>query len=276
MKKAIVTDSTSDIPQYLLEEYKIFQVPAILIIDGKATLDGLGISRDEFYTQLPAMRTAPTTAAPSSGSFQQLYQRIFHEGFTEIISIHAASKLSGIFNAAWVAAQDFKENILVVDSQQLSLGLGFQVISAAKAAAKNLSTEQILERIGNIQDKLKVVAFLDTLEYLHRSGRVSWAKARLGALLNIKPFIELKSGNVLEFGLARSRKKGIQRLLNILQDLGPLEYLTVLHSNAKEDAQKFLADYALELPKNTLLVNVTTIIGTHVGPNGLGFAAVVK
>jgi len=276
LKKAIVTDSTSDIPEHLRKKYSIFQVPAILIIEGQAMLDGIGISREEFYKQLPAMSKFPSTAAPSSGSFQQLYRRIFQEGFTEIISIHAASKLSGIFNAARVAAQDFKEKIKVIDSQQLSLGLGFQVLAAAKAAIQNLPTEQILEHIRNTQEKLKLVAFLDTLEYIRRSGRVSWTKARLGSLLNVKPFLELKDGNVLEFGLSRSRKRGLRRLLNLLHDLGPLEYLTILHTNAKEDAQQLLADYALELPETTLLVNVTTVIGTHVGPNGLGFAAVVK
>lgn len=276
MKKAIVTDSTSDIPQYLLEKYNIFQIPAILVIEGKETLDGVGISRAEFYKRLPTMKSPPTTAAPSAGSFQELYHHIFQEGFAEIISIHIASKLSGIFNAARIAAQEFKEKIKVVDSQQLSLGIGFQVIAAAKAAAKNLPTEQIMEHVQNIQEKLKIVAFLDTLEFIHRSGRVSWAKARIGGLLNIKPFLEIKDGEVLALGSSRSRKKGIQRLLDLLQDLGPLEYLAILHTNAKEDAQQFLADYALELPENTLLVNVTTVIGTHVGPNGLGFAAVVK
>ena len=184
--------------------------------------------------------------------------------------------MSGIFNAARIAAKEFKEKINVIDSQQLSLGLGFQVIAAAKAASRNLPLEQILERVASIQERITTVAFLSTLEYIRRSGRVSWAKAQIGTLLSIKPFLKIQNGEVLEFGASRSRKKGIQRLLDLLQDLGPLEYLAVLHSNAKEDAQQILEDYVHDLPKETLLVNVTTIIGTHVGPNGLGFAAVVK
>ncbi|MBS1249871.1 MAG: DegV domain-containing protein [Chloroflexi bacterium] len=276
MKKAIVTDSTSDIPQEVREKYKIFQIPAILVIEGESMLDGVGITRNEFYSRLPSMNIAPTTAAPSAGSFQELYQHIFQEGFTEIISIHAASKLSGIFNAARIAAQEFKGKVKVIDSQQLSLGLGFQAIAAAKSAAQNLPTEQILEHIQNIQNKVKTIAFLDTLNYIHRSGRVSWAKARLGGLLNIKPFLEIKAGDVLELGLSRSRKKGFQRLLSLLHDLGPLEYLAILHTNAIEEAQQLLANYNLELPEDTLTVNVTTVIGTHVGPHGLGFAGVVK
>ncbi|OQY28460.1 MAG: hypothetical protein B6I38_09135 [Anaerolineaceae bacterium 4572_5.1] len=275
MKTAIVTDSTSDIPQHLLEKYNIFQIPAVLIVEGKAMLDGEGITRSEFYNRLPTMKTNPTTAAPSTGSFQQLYRSIFQQGFTEIISIHVSSKLSGIYNIARITAQEFKDKIKVIDSQQLSLGIGFQVIAAAKAS-EQASSEQIIERIKNVRKRLKIIACLDTLEFIHRSGRVSWAKARLGGLLNLKPFLEIKNGEVLALGSSRSRQKGIQRMSDMLHNLGHLEYLAILHTNAKEDAKQFLANYALPAPENTLLINVTTIIGTHVGPNGLGFAAVVK
>ncbi len=292
MKTAIVTDSTSDIPQHLLEKYNIFQIPAVLIVEGKAMLDGEGITRSEFYNRLPTMKTNPTTAAPSTGSFQQLYRSIFQQGFTEIISIHVSSKLSGIYNIARITAQEFKDKIKVIDSQQLSLGIGFQVIAAAKAAAhsstsseqanprqsspRQTSSEQIIERTENVRKRLKIIACLDTLEFIHRSGRVSWAKARLGGLLDFKPFLEIKDGEVLALGSSRSRQKGIQRMSDMLHNLGQLEYLAILHTNAKEEAKQFLANYALPAPENTLLINVTTIIGTHVGPNGLGFAAVVK
>ena len=238
-------------------------------------LDGEGITRSEFYNRLPTMKTNPTTAAPSTGSFQQLYRSIFQQGFTEIISIHVSSKLSGIYNIARITAQEFKDKIKVIDSQQLSLGIGFQVIAAAKAS-EQASSEQIIERIKNVRKRLKIIACLDTLEFIHRSGRVSWAKARLGGLLNLKPFLEIKNGEVLALGSSRSRQKGIQRMSDMLHNLGHLEYLAILHTNAKEDAKQFLANYALPAPENTLLINVTTIIGTHVGPNGLGFAAVVK
>ncbi|MEA2008905.1 MAG: DegV family protein, partial [Chloroflexota bacterium] len=154
--------------------------------------------------------------------------------------------------------------------------LGFQVIAAAKAAVQNLPLEQILDTITDIQERINTVAFLDTLEYIRRSGRVSWAKASLGALLHIKPFLKIEYGAVQEFGASRSRKKGTLRLLNLLHDLGPLEYLAILHSNAKEDAQRLFESYTHALPEQALIVNVTTVIGTHVGPNGLGYAAVVK
>ncbi|MEJ2413656.1 MAG: DegV family protein [Anaerolineales bacterium] len=119
-------------------------------------------------------------------------------------------------------------------------------------------------------------ALLDTFTYIERSGRVSWAKARLGSFLNIKPIVELQRGEVLNRGLARTRGNGLRYLENFLTQMGPLEYLAVLHTNAAETGQAFLNRVLPPQITDPLLVNVTTIIGTHVGPNGIGFAAVVK
>ncbi len=276
MPTAIVTDSTSDIPSSLLEELNIYQIPADLILENVTYLDGFDLSRNEFYDQLPTLKTLPTTAAPSAGRFQKLYERIFNEGYTEIISIHAASALSGIFNAASLAAREFSEKIHVMDSEQLSLGLGFQVIEAARGVRDKLPVEGILQKVKSIQKRLFVYALLDTFTYIHRSGRVSWAKARLGSLLNIKPIVELKKGEVLNRGLARARGNGLRMLGKFLEDLGPIEQLAVLHTNALEAGRDFIKHHSPPQIEEPLLVNVTTIIGTHVGPNGIGFAAVVK
>ncbi len=131
---AIVTDSTADIPEELAERHNIHVVPNILVIDGRSVEDGKGISRQEFYTNLPNMKAFPTTATASSGTYHQLYQRLFQEGFSQILSIHAASLLSGIFNAASLAAQAFGECARVIDSHFVTLGLGFQALAAAEAA----------------------------------------------------------------------------------------------------------------------------------------------
>lgn len=276
MPTAIVTDSTSDIPQDLLEIYRIFQIPADLILDNKTYQDGFDLSRNDFYEKLPSLNHLPTTASPSSGRFQDLYQEIFKKGYSEIISIHAASKLSGIFNAARLAALEFQESIEVIDSQQLSLGLGFQVLQAAKGAQKGNPPRSILEGIQAVQSRISVFALLDTFKYIHRSGRVSWAKAQIGSLLNIKPLVELNKGKVINRGLIRTRKKGIQTLGEILKGLGPLEELAVLHTNAEQVGKEFISHFSPINIGHPLLVNVTTVIGTHVGPNGIGFAAVVK
>jgi DegV family protein with EDD domain len=273
---AIVTDSTSDIPTSLLDLYGIYQIPVDLTLENKTYLDGFDLSRNEFYERLPTLEVLPTTAAPSSGRFQDLYERIFTKGCTEIISIHAASKLSGIYNAARLAAQEFSQEIQVIDSEQLSMGLGFQVLEAAKAVREQLPLKEILPMIQSVRERVHVYALLDTFTYIHRSGRVSWAKARLGSLLNIKPIVELKRSEVLNRGVARARRNGLRQLGEYLLNAGPLEKLAVLHTNAAEAGEDFIKEYSPPLIGDPLLVNVTTIIGTHVGPNGVGFAAVVK
>lgn len=276
MTTAIVTDSTSDIPLDVLSKYNIFQIPVDLMIGNETYRDGFDLSRNDFYIQLPNLKQLPTTAAPSAGRFQLLYEQIFAQGFSKIISIHAASTLSGIYNAARLASLEFSQEINVVDSQQLSLGLGFQVIAAAKAAQENLPFQSILKGIESIKERVHVYALLDTFEYIQRSGRISWARARIGSILNIKPIIELKEGEVINQGLSRAREKGIKFLGDVLQKLGPLEDLAILHTNAAQDGINFIKQFAPKGNRNPQLMNVTTIIGTHVGPNGLGFAAVVK
>jgi DegV family protein with EDD domain len=272
---AIVTDSTADIPEEQAERHNIHVVPNILVIDGRSLEDGKGITRQEFYTSLPSMKAFPTTATASSGTYQQLYQHLFQEGFSQILSIHAASLLSGIFNAASLAAQAFGECVRVIDSHYVTLGLGFQALAAAEAALHE-PIESILALIEDMRQRVRVIAMLDTLEYVRRSGRVSWARAHLGELLQIKPLVEIRSGRVFRLGEERTRRKGIERLLRHLRDLGKLERLAILHTNAEDEAQRILDDLRLDLPVQPFCVNVTPIIGAHVGPNGLGFAAVVR
>jgi DegV family protein with EDD domain len=272
---AIVTDSTADIPEELTERHKIHVVPNILVIDGRSVEDGKGISRQEFYSGLPNMKTFPTTATASSGTYQQLYQRLFQEGFSQILSIHAASLLSGIFNAASLAAQAFEKYVHVIDSHYVTLGLGFQTLAAAEAALHE-PLESVLALIEDVRQRVRVVAMLDTLEYVRRSGRVSWARAHLGELLQIKPLVEIRSGQVFRLGEERTRRKGIERLMKLLRDLGKLERLAILHTNAEDEALRFLDNLRPDLPVQPFCVNVTPIIGAHVGPNGLGFAAVVR
>lgn len=272
---AIVTDSTADLPAELVDQYCIHVVPNILVIQGKSVEDGNAFSREEFYSALPGMDPLPTTSTASAGTYEQLYARLVEAGFRQILSIHASSKLSGIFNAACLAAQAFSGRVTVVDSLNVSMGLGFQVLAAAEAALAH-PVDGILSILEDVRRRIRVVAMLDTMEYLRRSGRVSWAKARLGELLRIKPFVEIRAGQVLRLGETRTRHSGIQRLLDMLRGLGRLERLAVLHSNAEAEARGMLEALAPDLAAPPLLVNITTVIGTHTGPNGLGFAAVVR
>lgn len=276
MSIAIVTDSTADIPRELAEQHQIKIVPAILIMDGKSIEDGAGITRKEFYEQLPNLEKPPTTATPSAGAFEKLYRQLIAEGFQKIISIHVSSLLSGMFATAQLAAQSFKDRIAVIDSGQISLGLGFQAITASEAIKAGLSLENVLQKVEDVRKRIRVIAMLDSLEYVRRSGRVSWARARIGALLDIKPFLEVREGRVLSLGQARTRKRGIKHLLELYKSIGTIERLAILHSNAEHDARELLPRMGISLKHNPIIVNVTTIIGTHVGPNGLGFAAIHK
>jgi DegV family protein with EDD domain len=246
------------------------------MIDGASLRDGLDISRQEFYDRLPWLDPPPTTATASTGTYTETYERLFRQGARYILSIHPSAKLSGILNAASGAAQAFEEKVHVLDSGQLSLGLGFQVLAAAEAVRQGASLENVLHLLKEMRQRVRLIAMLDTLEYVRRSGRVSWARARLGNLLQIKPFIELRDGAVFSLGETRTRPKGCQRLREFLSRLGSLERLAILHTNAEPDARQFLADLQLNLPVPPLVINVTTAIGNHVGPNGLGFAAVLS
>jgi DegV family protein with EDD domain len=276
MKLGIVTDSTSDIPQYLIEQYELEVVPSILIIDGKEYVDGIAISREEFYKRLPSLKTQPTTAAPSIGDFSTRYESILTRGCDHILSIHAAGALTSILNIARQAANDFPDRVTCVDSTSLSLGLGFQVLAAAEAAEMGL--QAALDAIKSTHKRLHVSAALDTMEYLKRSGRVPAAVAMLGSLLSIKPLIELTKGEVKAIGAVRTTGQANERMMKFLLEGGVLEKLAILHTGAEPRAKEFLNELmqraSQSVPRDILMVNVTTVIGTHVGPNGLGFAAV--
>ena len=276
MSIGIVTDSTSDLPQYLIDQHGIQVVPAILILEGKEYRDGEGLSREEFYIRLPGFKTPPTTAAPSIGEFATRYQRLFENGCDRIISIHAAGPLTSMVGTAQQAAKEFDGRVTVVDSLSLSLGLGFQALAAAEAADQGL--EAALAAIESTRGRLHLFAALDTLEYVRRSGRVPAAITILGSLLSIKPIIELTEGQVKAISAVRTTKQANERMMSFMRQGGKLERLAILHSCAEARAHGFLNELMREmnqsLPRDILLVNVTTVIGTHVGPNALGFAAV--
>jgi DegV family protein with EDD domain len=278
MKPGIVTDSTCDIPNYLIDQHELEVVPSILIMGGKEYADGIDISREDFYKQMPTLRTNPTTAAPSIGDFATRYEALLTRGCDHILSIHAASQLTTTINSARQAAQAFPGRITHIDSASLSLGLGFQVLAAAEAAENGL--DAALHAIESTRKRLKVYAALDTMENLKRSGRVPAAVTFFGGLLSIKPVVELSEGHLKPVGAVRTTRQANERMLNVLLEQGNLERLAVLHTGAEARAKEFLnmlmQQASQSVPRDILMVNVTTIIGTHVGPNGLGFAAVRK
>ncbi len=276
MRIGIVTDSTADLPSSLIERWSIAVVPALLILNGQEYVDGVNISRQEFYRRLPELKKV-STASPSAGEFKRVYQQLFDEGYDLIVSIHVAAPLSGIYNAASLAAQEFGDRVTVVDSGQLSFGLGLQVLAAAEATAQAASLQEVLDAVVSARRRLWVKAALDTMEYLRRSGRVPAAVAMLGGVLHIRPLIELRDGTVKAIGIVRTTAQADEWLAKDLSSLPRLERLAVLHTGAEERARRFLERMRRELadrwPAESWLIEVTSVIGAHLGPNGLGYAA---
>ena len=274
MKIGFVTDSTSDIPYDVAERNGIEVVPALVNIGDTSYTDGIEISREEFYTRLPGLNPGPTTSSPSVGSFQERYEKLLQRGADFVVSIHPPNELSGIYNAARLAADEFGQRVRVLDSGTLSLALGFQVILAAEANARGAVLGEVMSLVEGVRKRVRLAALLDGIEYVRRSGRVSWALAMIGGLLHLQPLIEVRQGMVLRLGQARTRLQGVERLVDSLNAWGPLERLAVLHTNAETAARQLYEDVKARVTIPPLVINVTTAIGTHVGPNALGFAAV--
>jgi DegV family protein with EDD domain len=210
------------------------------------------------------------------GEFARRYQKLLNEGCDHILSIHAAGTLTTILNTARRAAQEFDGRIVVVDSLSLSLGLGFQVLAAAEAEEPSL--EAALAAIESTRRWLQLFAALDSMEYVRRSGRVQGALALLGSLLNVKPLIEVSNGEVKASGVVRTTRQANERMAAFLKSAGRLERLAILHTGAEARAREFLirimSEVSQSLPREILMINATTVIGAHIGPNGLGFAAI--
>ena len=273
----ILTDSTSDVPPKVAERLRITVVPAYIQFGNQSYRDGDspgGLGREEFYAQLPTMPVVPTTAVPPAHEFAMAYRSLVVEA-DEVIAIVVSTNLSGMYNVARLGAQDVPElKVHVVDSGQLTMGLGWMVIAAAEAAAEGKSAQEILALVEDMKPRVHVYAALDTLEYLRRSGRVSWARAKAAQILRIKPIVEVLLGKVTDIGRTRTGRRAIERLVELTRALGPLERLAILHTCAPgiENLRHHLAD--LCSPGLMLTVVATTIVGAHVGPRGLGVAAV--
>jgi DegV family protein with EDD domain len=278
MKIGFVTDSTSDLPGAIIEQHELEVIPCILVIDGKEYVDGIDITRDEFYKKLSSMPSSVpiTTAAPSIGEFGSRYESLLSRGCDHIISLHAAGTLTSIIDSARQAAHDFNGKITIIDSTSLTLGLGFQVLAAVEAA--ELGMQAALDAIESTRRRLDIYAALSTMENLKRSGRVPGVVAALGSLLSIKPLIRLKESEVKAISAVRTSSQGNDKILDLLLQQGALERLAILHTGAEARAREFLNTVMQKasqmIPRDILMVNVTTVIGTHVGPNGLGFAAI--
>ncbi len=272
----IVTDSTCDLPASIAADYGITVIPCYINFLNHSCLDGTELSREEFYQKLPACRLLPTTSSPGISTFIQVYQKLASEGASGIISVHVPQSLSNVVNVAELAAESIEKiPVAVVNSGQLSMGIGYQAIAAARAAAAGKTLAEILALIKDMMERTYVFATLDTLEYLRRSGRLNRVQANLGALLNIKPYLKLHNDEV-KLEPVRTFKKSITRLVTGIGELAPLEDIIFLHTHAAEKAQHLMTITQSFLPsgKAALLTEASPVIGTHLGPGAVGVACV--
>jgi len=270
----IVTDSTADIPPEL--ESDITVVPCYIEFGETSYLDGVDLTREPYYARLAATDVLPRTAAPGAGIFEETFRNVMADD-DEVIALHVAATLSSMRNSMQLGAQTVApDHITVYDSEMVSMGMGWMCVAAARAARQGLSRARIIELLDNMKTRSQIFAALDTTEFLRRSGRVSWASAMLGSLLNIKPIVGVYRGVVKLVDRVRTRHRSVQRLMELVRELGPLESLAVLHTTAQEAALQLARDLAYLAPPPVPVVEVTPVIGSHVGPNCLGLAAIVK
>jgi DegV family protein with EDD domain len=275
MTMRIATDSTCDLPQEIILAYGISVIPFYINAGSQSYRDGIDLSREEFYERLPSFQPAPTTAIPGPDVFQETYQRLAAEGATEILSIHMAEKLSGMVNVAREAAKETRAvPVTVFDSRQLSLGMGFEVLRAAQMAEDGRSMKEILAVLEEQIARTHVFAALDTLEFLRRSGRMSFAMSALGTLLKIKPFLKMYDGTP-SAERVRTRSGAMKRLVELLLEFGPYEKAAILHSAAAERARELLEEIRNLLPAGEVwMEEINPVIGTHIGPGVIGFACI--
>lgn len=277
-KVAVVTDSTAYLPDELVAKYNITTVPQVLIWGDVTFRDGIDILPDEFYLRLKTAKVMPSTSQVSPMTMKTVFEKLLSEGY-EICGIFLSSKLSGTIQSCLQAIEMMdqgKEKIVIVDSETTAMAMGFQVLTVAKAAQSGSSLNECKKLAETTRKHTGVLFVVDTLEFLHRGGRIGGAQRLLGTALNFKPILELKDGRIESIEKVRTKGKAYNRVLEILEErIGgqPNIKLATLHANAELDARELLEKATLMLkPEEIIFTSVSPVIGTHAGPGTVGLA----
>lgn len=274
---AIVTDSTSDIPKNMVKELDIKVIPLTVIFEEKSFLDdGKEITISEFYKKIRSSEKLPTTTVPSPKYFLEAYTDILKES-ESIISIHISKKMSGTVNSAEMAKKEMPgKDIEIIDSEYVHLPLGFLVLKAAQLAQEGRLKEEILKGIYDLKPKVKVLFVPSTLEYLKKGGRIGKAKGLIASLLDIKPILTVHDGEVSQFKTARRWNQAKTELIESMKTIikNPQNLVVAIgDSDAKEDAEEMYERIKETFnPKRILRVDIGTVVGTHMGPGGIGIS----
>ena len=279
-KIAFVVDSTAYIPPAQVQEFDIKVIPQVLIWDDETLLDGVDIQPTAFYKRLRGSKTMPTTSQATIGAFKEVFAPLVAEG-RPILAILVSNKLSGTIQSAEQAKAEFPEaKIVILDSEAAAMALGFQVLAAARGAREGKSFEEVTEIARQAKHQTGVLLVVDTLEFLHRGGRIGGASRLLGTALNLKPILELQDGVIEAVDRVRTRSKAQARLLDLLEeriDGRPNLRLAGLHAAAEQQARELLEVAANRLnPIETVFSEVSPVVGTHVGPGTLALCYSVE
>ena len=272
----IVTDSTADLTPEQQRAAGITVVPLNVHFGDEVFRDHVDLSTDEFFRRLKASPQLPRTSQPSVGAFEEAY-RSLRQGGDEIVSVHLSSKVSGTYNSALMAAQSVGEGkIDVVDSLSTSMALGFIALEGAKLVRAGRDRQAVADCLRGLVHKARVICVVDTLTYLERGGRIGKARALLGSLLNVKPILQLKDGEVVPLGRARGRPQALNRLVELLERDGKVRQLAIMHGAAQTDAEQLRERVASSYPGVDIqLTEIGAVLGTHTGPGVIGFTYLV-
>ncbi len=274
---AVATDSTANIPDEFVEDLNIHVIPQCLNWEGETFLDGIDITPTEFYQRLGQAKELPTTSQPSAGEFHEFFGKLAEDN-QAIIGVFISEHLSGTIDSALTAADmmpDFP--IEIIDSQSASMGLGFMAMAVARALKEGSTYKDAAQLARELIPFTHAIFVVDTLEYLHRGGRIGGAQRLLGSLLSMKPLLHLEEGRIEPLARIRTKRKAVEKLLDVVaadtEGKGNL-HASVIHAAAPEDAERFKQQVIERLdPVELIITELSPVVGTHTGPGlvGMGY-----
>ncbi len=277
-KIAFVTDSTAYVPDELAKAYNISVTPQILVWEEKTYRDGVDIQPSEFYARLKTAKVMPTTAQVPVAALQHTFQELINQDF-EVLGIFISAKLSGTFQSALQARENLRsagDKVFLVDSNTTSMAMGFIILTAARAAQQGASMKDCVALAEKAREQVGVYFVVDTLEFLHRGGRIGGATRFIGSALNLKPILELKDGRIEAHERVRTKSKALDRVLELVSEQvkGKSNIrMATIHANAEEEARALLQRAATEFGAvESILTPVSPVVGVHAGPGTVGLA----
>jgi DegV family protein with EDD domain len=275
-KVALVTDSTAYLPPEIVDQYKITVLPQVLIWGDQTFRDGIDIQPDEFYQRLENTEVMPSTSQALPADFEKVFRQLLDQD-KHVLAVLLSEKLSGTMSSAYQAVENFPgAPVEIVDSHSTAMAMGFQILQAARAAEDGASLAECKALAEKARQYTGLFVTLNTLEFLHRGGRIGGGARFLGTALNLKPILELKEGRLEAVERVRTRGKALNRLVELVEERvngrRPLRVAS-LHAKAAEDAQGLLDNLNNRLEIDEIVIStVSPVVGTHVGPGTVGLA----